>query len=113
VTKKGVPVLGHFRHTFRLFGSSFSPKCFRSPIQAVVLYYSTQISSIVIMAKVLNGMSTALGAASFAFYVVGCFGYSSNRDGIKNTNWISLFDRCIFQFIIVIYNACITTSFLK
>jgi hypothetical protein len=41
------------------------------------------------MAQALNGVSAALASVSFIFYIVGCVGYSSNRDGIKSTNWIN------------------------
>jgi hypothetical protein len=41
------------------------------------------------MSQALNGVSAGLAALATIFYIVGCVGYSSDHDGIKNTNWIN------------------------
>jgi hypothetical protein len=37
----------------------------------------------------LNGVSAGLAALAKLFYIVGCAGYASEEDAIKNTNWIN------------------------
>jgi hypothetical protein len=41
------------------------------------------------MSQALNGASAGLGLISFIFFTVGCFGYSSYREGIIQNNWIN------------------------
>jgi hypothetical protein len=41
------------------------------------------------MSQALNGVSAGLAALATIFYIVGCVGYASEEDAIKNTNWIN------------------------
>jgi hypothetical protein len=41
------------------------------------------------MSQALNGVSAGLAALATIFYIVGCAGYASEEDAIKNSNWIN------------------------